>query len=235
MKIRVKFEKYGVMKFIGHLDIMRYFQKAIRRADIHIAYSEGYSPHQIMSFASPLGVGITSEGEYFDIEVHDTMSSKKSVAALNAVMVEGIKVSSCRLLADDSKNAMSIVAAADYQLRFREGYEPSADWQKRFLEFYSQSEIKIVKKTKKSEKEINIKPYIYEFEIEGDGIFMQLSTGSVTNIKPELVMEAYYRYLGVEPDEMSFSVHRMELYADLGEEDNRRLVSLEELGEEIGE
>ena len=62
MKIRIKFSKYGNMKFIGHLDVMRYFQKAIRRADVDIRYSGGFSPHQIMSFAAPLGVGITSNG-----------------------------------------------------------------------------------------------------------------------------------------------------------------------------
>ena len=45
MRIRIKFRKYGVMRFIGHLDIMRYFQKAMRRANIDIAYSEGFSPH----------------------------------------------------------------------------------------------------------------------------------------------------------------------------------------------
>ena len=58
MKIRIKFRKTGNMKFIGHLDVMRYFQKAIRRADVEICYSGGFSPHQIMSFAAPLGVGI---------------------------------------------------------------------------------------------------------------------------------------------------------------------------------
>ena len=57
MKIRIKFSKQGAMKFIGHLDTMRYFQKAMRRADVDIRYSEGFSPHQIMSFAAPLGVG----------------------------------------------------------------------------------------------------------------------------------------------------------------------------------
>ena len=77
MKIRIKFRKYGTMKFIGHLDVMRYFQKAIRRAEVNIRYSEGFSPHQIMSFAAPLGVGITSKGEYVDIEVLDTENSKK--------------------------------------------------------------------------------------------------------------------------------------------------------------
>ena len=67
MKIRIKFAKTGVMKFVGHLDVMRYFQKAIRRAELPIAYSEGFSPHMLLSFASPLGVGISSTGEYFDM------------------------------------------------------------------------------------------------------------------------------------------------------------------------
>ena len=63
LKVRIKFAKQGAMKFIGHLDIMRYFQKAIKRANIDVAYSEGFSPHMIMSFAAPLGVGVTSTGE----------------------------------------------------------------------------------------------------------------------------------------------------------------------------
>ena len=107
MKIRVKFKKWGCMKFIGHLDMMRYFQKAVRRADIDIRYSEGYSAHQIMSFAAPLGVGITSDGEYFDIDVNTTESTEKSIQALNAQMVDGVEVTGfyrmmlrrlCRLL-----------------------------------------------------------------------------------------------------------------------------------------
>ena len=68
MKTRMRFTKTGSMKFIGHLDCMRFFQKAIRRAKLDVAYSQGYSPHQLMSFASPLGVGITSDGEYLDVD-----------------------------------------------------------------------------------------------------------------------------------------------------------------------
>ena len=98
MKIRVKFKKWGCMKFIGHLDMMRYFQKAVRRADIDIRYSEGYSAHQIMSFAAPLGVGITSDGEYFDIDVNTTESTEKSIEALNAQMVDGVEVTGCRMM-----------------------------------------------------------------------------------------------------------------------------------------
>ena len=89
----MKFSKYGPVKFIGHLDIMRYFQKAIRRANIPIAFSGGFSPHMIMSFAAPLGVGVTSAGEYFDMELtDDSLSSKEMEDRLNATMAEGMKV-----------------------------------------------------------------------------------------------------------------------------------------------
>ena len=66
LKIRIKYAKTGVLRYIGHLDVMRYFQKALRRAGLDVAYSQGYSPHQLITFAAPLGLGVTSEGEYFD-------------------------------------------------------------------------------------------------------------------------------------------------------------------------
>ena len=125
MKLRIKFSKHGPVKFIGHLDIMRYFQKAIRRAEIDIKYSEGFSPHQVMSFAAPLGVGLTSNGEYMDIEVNSMTDTKTVMEQLNAVMVDGIHISECRILDERAKNAMSLVAAADYTLKFREGNQPA--------------------------------------------------------------------------------------------------------------
>ena len=117
------------MKFIGHLDIMRYFQKAIRRAGIDIAYTEGFSPHMVMSFANPLGVGLTSDGEYFDIEIRTPISSKEAVQRLNDTMVEGIQILSFRQVPDEkASKAMALVAAADYVVKFREGSAPE-DWQ----------------------------------------------------------------------------------------------------------
>ena len=76
MNIRTKFRKDGTMKFIGHLDVMRFFQKVMRRAEIPIAFTGGFSPHMIMSFANPLGIGLSSDGEYFDIELKEPIESK---------------------------------------------------------------------------------------------------------------------------------------------------------------
>ena len=208
------------MKFIGHLDTMRYFQKAMRRADIDIAYSTGFSPHQIMSFAAPLGVGITSDGEYLDIEVHSTGSTADAVAALNAAMVEGFRVLDYRELPDNAKTAMSIVSYADYTLTYREGYETeltAEQLQEGVHAFYEVPEkIEVVKQTKKSEKIIDLKQLVYDFkvvEVEGKPAFyLKVSTGSTDNTKPELVMEHFYKYLGLELADFTFQTHRHDVY-----------------------
>ena len=232
MKIRIKFAKHGTMKFIGHLDVMRYFQKAMRRADVNIRYSEGFSPHQIMSFAAPLGVGLTSNGEYMDIEVHSTGSSAEMVRRLNEVMVEGFEVLSYRRLPDGAGNAMSLVDSADYTVRFRNGYEPE-DLEGFFtgLEaFYGRESIPIVKKTKKGERQLDLKPLIYQLRVlredERPAVAMRVSTGSTDNIKPELVLETYCREIGMEITPFTVEVQREEIYAP-------DFVPLEALGEDI--
>ena len=236
MKVRIRFSKYGAMKFIGHLDIMRYFQKAMRRADIDIAFTEGFSPHMIMSFALPLGVGVTSSGEYLDIEIVSPVPSREAVKRLNSVMVDGMEVLSFRQIEEGKgAKAMSLVAAADYTVSFREGKEPPCGWQERLDAFLLQEKIPILKKTKKSEKETDIKPLICECHTEGEQVHMTLAAGSAANLKPELVMEAFAAYSGWDMQPFALLIHRSELYADAGNGEQRRLVSLEELGEEIFE
>lgn len=233
MKARIKFRKYGAMKFIGHLDIMRYFQKAMRRADIPIAFTGGYSPHMIMSFANPLGVGVTSDGEYFDIELTESIPSDAAVKQLNDTMVEGIEIVSFVEIPDNKKETgMSIVAATDYLSTVKSGTFP-LDWKEKAASFIAQDEIKIWKATKKSEKEVDIKPMIYQFEVREESIYMFLATGSVENLKPGLVMEAFTSYLGLDKDDVSFLHHRLEVYANTGTEEEKHFVSLESLGKKI--
>lgn len=234
MKVRVKFAKEGAMKFIGHLDTMRYFQKAIRRAKLPIAYSGGFSPHMIMSFAAPLGVGVTSSGEYFDMELTERISSKEMEEALGKAMADEMKVISIREIPDGKASAcMSLVAAADYTVRFREGKEPELEWKEKLDEFFHQDSIVIMRKTKRSEKETDIRPWMYQLELRGEDIFMKLSSGSVHNLKPDLVMQAFANYLGIELAPFAVMIHRDEVYADIGDEGMRKLISLENLGKEI--
>ena len=127
MKARIKFRKYGVLKFIGHLDVMRYFQKVMRRAEIPIAFTGGFSPHMIMSFASPLGIGLESDGEYLDIELTEPIASNEAVRRMNEVDVEGIEVLSFLQIAEEKKmTGMTILAAADYLVTPKKEILPDA-------------------------------------------------------------------------------------------------------------
>lgn len=235
MKLRIKFSKQGPVKFVGHLDVMRYFQKAMRRAGIDIKYSEGFSPHQIMSFAAPLGVGLTSNGEYMDIEVNSMEDCKTMVSQLNEVMAEGIQIMECHILEERAKNAMSLVAAADYTLTFREGKQPNDldAYLNGLSDFMGQDHIFITKKTKKGEREIDLKAFIYELSVHGETIFMKISAGSADNVKPELVMEAYYQWLGQTCPEFAFQIQREEVYGNKVDEDHRMLVPLGHIGESL--
>lgn len=234
MKVRVKFSKYGIMKFIGHLDVMRYFQKAMRRAGIDIAFTEGMSPHMIMSFAQPLGVGLTSDGEYMDIEVRTPMSSEEAIRRLNLAGAEGITVTEWKQIPEDKgSKAMTLVAAADYELRFRKGFAPKLDWQSNISHFFAQQSIPVIKKTKKGEREVDIRPFLYEMYVNAGTVYFKLAAGSEANLKPELVMDAYLATQGLEAQPFAYEIHRRELYADIGKDGKRKLVALGALGEDV--
>lgn len=212
MKVRIKFSKEGPVRFIGHLDVMRYFQKAIRRADIDIAYSTGFSPHQIMSFASPLSVGHESIGEYFDVQLQSMISEEDIKMRLNSVMVEGIKILDVAVLDDQEKNAMASVAACDYLVTFRDLKMLPADWKESLCAFYRQTSIPVTKKTKKGERELDLKEGIYRLEVRGDQVYLLLDAGSGSNVKPGFVLETFLGSLGVKLPAYPFGIKRIDTY-----------------------
>lgn len=223
MKIRVRFSKQGQMKFIGHLDMVRYFQKVMRRGEIDVAYSEGFSPHQKMSFAAPLSVGVLSKGEYFDMEVNSTLSTKEAIERINKQNVEGVKVLSYKLLPDNAKNAMAVMSAADYFV-YTDIFTDDD-----ITGFINQDSINVIKKTKKSEKEVDIKPLIYSIKKEDNGIFIKLAQGSAQNLKPELVVTALENF--TQKSDTSYIYERLDMYCT----EDGKLISLDDIGSDIGE
>ncbi len=276
MKVRIKFKKFGEMKFIGHLDVMRYFQKAFRRAEFDSEYTKGYNPHQVMSFASPLGLGLTSDGEYMDIGLISGQSPEIMVKRINEVMADGFQVIGYHILKEPGENeknvtAMSLVSSSDYLISLKDSYSLGAkissreDFCETFLEFINSPEIMINKKTKKSEKLVDIKPMVtlvafdeieYKDKLKpalsdvthridnnqsyfadtesvadiydnGIKVYLQLDTGSVSNLKPELVMEAFSSYINIDYNPHAWQVHRLEMYTR--DDKTKKLISLDKL------
>ena len=235
MKVRVKFKKYGPVRFIGHLDVMRFFQKAIRRAELDIAYSSGYSPHQIMSFAAPLGVGLESNGEYMDIELITVTNSTDMIERLNNASVSGIEVISMKALPEGAGNAMASVAAAAYTIRFREGRAPHFDYTGHISDFMNQEKILITKETKKNTSEVDLKPGIYEFKVNEDGsLYLFVDASSSGNIKPVTVIEAYLSLFNETLQENALMITREDTYTNIAKPGKKpRFVPLDDIGSTI--
>lgn len=185
MNVRVKFSKYGFTKFLGHLDVVRYFQKAVRRCGLAVAYSEGFNPHPLLYFAAPLGLGQTSDGEYMDMELKKEYPLAEIVERLNSAMTEGFFIQRAVKLPDwhpnqKKESIMALTACADYMVAVKdmevEG-KPYAKWfpsfEAKFSEFLSRAEIVVEKESKKSTKTIDIRPMVFSWgfspEDFGDG------------------------------------------------------------------
>ena len=241
MRARVKFAKYGAMKFIGHLELMRFMHGAVRRAGLPVKYDEGMHRRMVMSFAMPLGVGATSSAEYMDIEMEEPVPTETAMRLLGEQMCEGIDILDFREV-DGSKKmkAMTIVAAAVYDVKFREGYEPEWDWREDLRTLLSLETIPWVKETKKGTRELDMRPLIYSVDFEGVKGSPDLTDGSLgfraclccsvgENLKPEQLIGELYRRRGQEMPAFALIVHRVDLLTRQDE----KLISLGDLGNPI--
>ncbi len=239
IRLRIKFSKHGNIRFIGHLDVMRYFQKTIRRAGIDVAYTGGFSPHQIMSFAQPLGVGLESNGEYMDIEVNSLTSCEDVKERLNRASISDIRVLDVVVLPDGTGNAMASVAAAAYTVRFREGRMPRClansdltERQKMLTQYLAQEQILIQKQGKAGIREVDIRPGIYKLvwkSDEADTLEMLVDASSAGNIKPAQVLETMLRRFDETLAENALLITREETYANAGDDRQRKLIPLKDV------
>jgi len=224
IKVRIKFSKHGPVKFVGHLDFMRYFQKCIRRAKIDIAYSEGFSPHQIMSFATALGVGIETDGDYLDIECNSVTSCEDMMDRLNATMAEGVRIENVVILPEGTPNAMSSVAAAGYKLICKNGSGFGNDLTEAANRVLNSDSIIIRKENKKAKKkgraiegindyiEEDIKDRIYKAELYADRFECLVDASSAGNVRPLNLLDLICKEAGMTLDPLNIQIIRTDLY-----------------------
>ena len=92
-RLRIRFSRGEEIKYISHLDIMRLWQRALNRAGMALAYSEGFNPHPRMSLAAPLALGVTSDAELMDIVLAKFVSPHSFTAAVGRQLPRGITIS----------------------------------------------------------------------------------------------------------------------------------------------
>lgn len=218
MNVRIKFKKVYESIFISHLDLVRTFQRAMRRAKLPMVYSEGFNPHPRMSFAQALGLGMSSIGEYMDVTINEDLDLEEIKTPLNNNLPMGIELIDIRRLNDNAKTAMSIVSHSQYSINMV--LDVMDDMKKKFNDFINQPNIFAKKMQFKKNKVtiVDIKPLIREIHIDVGEIENELliscvvACGSDANLKPELLIKALEEYTNTKV--LKQSIKRIELYVE---------------------
>jgi radical SAM-linked protein len=190
-RILIRFTKTGTARFISHLDTMRTLHRAFRRAELPIAYSQGFNPHPSISVAAPLSLGIGSVAEYADVELDRTVDMSEFVGKLNGTLPDGIEIREAIKIEGKQPTSMSAVEGAKYFISLQHGI--TRDEAGKLIDgILDSDEIKVMKKTKSGEKLTDIRPLIKAIKIrefsENDiTLECLLYSGSRGNLNPELV------------------------------------------------
>lgn len=200
-----EFEKMGRMSWFSHLDLQNTMQRALRRAQLPVAYSQGFNPHVLTSFATALSVGCQSRGEVMEVEMAGEISPEEFAEKLNACLPDGLKVRRCAPVPDSAPALMAKVAEAGYDIT-----APNADLTQAVEAFLKAEEVMVEKRSKTKTRLVNIRPMVHEITCAFDGkdsrLSMVLEQTNANALKVELVMQAL-------APEQEFRFVRTALYA----------------------
>ncbi|MBC8569541.1 TIGR03936 family radical SAM-associated protein [Zongyangia hominis] len=188
--IRVFFSKKGDAIYISHLDLTRCMQRCIKRSGIPIWYTQGFHPHQYMTFALPLALGYESECESMDIRLTEEMDLSVVMELLNAALPRDIRV----LRVTQPKMDPKEIAFAEYEAEVSFACDSQGE---KFLALLEQDQILVSKRTKKGPKDVDLKPLLELLsweEREGAlHLSLRLPAGSTLNLNPTLLFDAFCR------------------------------------------
>lgn len=223
-KIRVKFSKLGELKYISHLDMMRVFQRAIRRCRIEVKHSEGFNPHPAMSFSTAIGLGLETDGEYMDIELIEDISPDDFIQKVNVQLPEGLKLLKGKLMEPHEKAIMAQIRWGSYAVEINNiDINLQEQLLKEIENFMLRDEIihESVKKKKGKfvTRQTNIREMIGKIEklVSGDDFLilkLLVRTGSEGNIKPEVIIDSLKHYQSIDINDKDIKIKRIELYIE---------------------
>lgn len=222
MRAMIRFGKQPRLRFISHLDLQRFFQRALNRTGLPIAYSQGFNPHPILSFGSALALGWTSEYEIIDVKLSVPMGRKRTEEAMRAALPVDLPVLEVRLVDDRHPAPMAMVRASDYSIELSgETAQATLDAVETFL---AREQVPAMRKTKSGEREVDIRPMAIALQRTENSLDARLKLTEKDTLKPDLLIRSLAELAGVEPPEAK--IHRRCL---LGEDESGALKPLMEL------
>lgn len=215
---RIKYAKGQELKYISHLDLQRCFHRLLKRTGIDIAYSQGFNPHPKVSYAMAMPVGMTSEGEYLDVELESSIDEEDFRVRLNQKAPSGLEIMKVKLYSGPQKSLSAMITESSYlvTIYLKEGTK-NGQVVRAIEEIMEKDSISLSKKNKKGKMVTkDIRSLIKELKVaevqEGKAILnMRLATGSMENLNPKMLID----YIIKENDffeEVPFPrVHRLEM------------------------
>ncbi|MBQ8973939.1 MAG: DUF2344 domain-containing protein [Clostridia bacterium] len=204
MRAMIRFGKEPRLRFISHLDMQRFFQRALNRTGLPIAYTQGFNPHPVLSFGSALALGWTSEYEILDIKLAVPMGRKRTEEAMRAALPPELPVLETRMVDDKHPAPMAQVRASDYRIQVdAQAAEALHGALNAFLQMDS---VPAMRKTKSGEREIDIRPLLIEAKAEDYGLWARLSLTERDTLKPDLLLGSLASIGGFEPPQAR--IHR---------------------------
>ncbi|MTV48032.1 DUF2344 domain-containing protein [Heliobacillus mobilis] len=221
-RIRIAFSKQDPVRWLSHLDTQKAFERALRRAEIPLAFSEGFNPHPKIAFASALAVGIVSLGEYADIELAEDMAPETVKEKLQQAMPEGFGVRAVKKVPQGTQALMAAVNRAQYRVRVPLTKEIEDGMVKAALDKSLAEEAWLVEREgKKGRSTKDIRGGIYQLSghiVEGHLVLeMVVQTGSEGNVRPEEVLEIVVRTGSLPVDIERIRILRLGLFVAKGD------------------
>lgn len=199
MRLIAEYSRGEQMRYISHLDVMRTFQRILRRAGFPVAYSQGYNEHMNIAFATATSVGVVSDSEYIDISLTENIDVSEALALLNANAVQGIVFKRARVVSARYPSLMSAVSFSDYMVKGGLSADRCA---LAFEKLQADRSLVVMKRTKSGVRPTDIKPLIDRCELRQDVFYARLACGSAANLNPKLFYEALAGLAETDPGEI---------------------------------
>ena len=214
MKLRAALTKGEEIRFISHLDYAALVERAIRRAKLPVAYSEGFNPHMKFSFASALAVGVTSEAEVMDVELSRPLSQPEAWDRLAAALPPGVRLLRLVPYEGKVKSLMAAVDRAEYRVRLPyAGTEEAA--RRAVAAFFAAPEVVYRRVLPKKTREVDAKAYLTEMRAEKEGeelrLYIAIAVTPSGSLKPGEAIELLVQDFGLAVEPKEAKIHRTAL------------------------
>lgn len=206
--VRIRWGKDARLRYMSHLDNIRFIERAIRRSRIPVSYSQGYNPTMKLSFGPPLPLGFTSEAEYYDITL-DSNLMPYMVENLRRAYLKGMSIIEARAVVGKNKSLSASVNRAAYSIPANKILK-DIDLERNIVRIMDADSLEVERVGKNQTTVVDIRPAIYEIFLRDENLHMTLGIGEGGYARPSEVMALLAGGKGYEY--LMYCIHRYDLY-----------------------